>query len=318
MKLSNLMTTMQTNERLVDRLLWFVLVVLLIVTAVFAGYYYWDRYLHIGDQSPLDRGVQHLEQLVRENPQDPDARVSLAQYYFDNGAYAEASGQAQQVLSAFPDNESAQFILGVSLIQNGEFATAVPPLLAFTTTRQESPMAGNDTVLETALYYLGFSYMALNQPQQAIPVLEQALTINHTDADAMHQLGKAYTATNQHEQAIVQYQNAARFVPDFVEVYQGMVNSYTALSQTDHADYAMGMVAYSQLDYTTAESYLKSAATNLPNFAPVHVGLGLTYEMLGNLPAAEASLQQALTIEPGDFLANHALGRIQQALQGEG
>ncbi|RME10746.1 MAG: tetratricopeptide repeat protein [Bacteroidetes bacterium] len=318
MKLSQRLQAMQGKDDLIDRLVWWALTAVIIVTLLFAGYYYWDRYIHIGDQSPLERGVQHLEQLVRENPQDPEARVALAQYYFENGAYDQAIGQARQVLNAFPENDAAMFILGVSYVQTGDYSAAVPPLKDFTAVRSQSPMANSDTVLETALYYLGISQLALNQPQQAIPVLEQAITINATDADALYQLGRAYANTDDHAQAITYYQDAIRFVPDFIEAYQGLHQSYLALGQNDHANYAQGMIAYAQMDYTTAQQYLEPAAAHLPEFAPVHVGLGLTYEMLGNLTAAEASLKHALTLAPDDFLANHALGRVQQSLQGEG
>ncbi len=280
----------------------------------FAGYYYWDRYVHLGDQSPLELGVASLEEAVRQDPQDPDARLALAQYYLENGAYSEAAQQAQQVLNAYPENDSALFVLGTSHIYAGQIEAAIEPLEQFAAIRRQSPTAGSDTTLEAALYYLGQSYIEVGDTAQAIPVLTEALAINRTDADAMYQLGLAYAQNGQHSEAINQFHNAIRFVPDFTEVYTGMVASYDALGLTNQADYARGMAAYANKEFEQAREYLEPVTAVLPDFAPAFLGLGLVYEQLGDLAAAESYVQRALDLDPSSFLANHSLGRIQQAL----
>lgn len=317
MKTSGLIPNSRKGDLVLENLVLWAALAVIILTVAFAGYYYWDRYIHIGDQSPLERGVGSLEEAVRANPQDPEARLALAQYYLDNGAFDEAASQAQQVLRAFPDNEGALFVQGISHFHSGEIETAVPPLTQFIEIRRQSPMAGTDTALETALYFLGASHNSLSQPALAIPALTEALAINSTDADAMYQLGLAYAQDGQHAAAIEQYQNAIRFVPDFVEVYENMTTSYEALGQPEQANYARGMAAFSNHDFAKAQGYLESVTAVQPDFAPAFLGLGLVYEKLGDLPAAQTSLQRALELDPESFLANHSLGRVQQSLSGQ-
>ena len=312
MKISNWLDI--NDPRQLSRLVKLTLAALLILIVVFGGYYYWDRYIYLGDRSPLDVDVEHLEEMVRENPEDPEARIALAQYYYESGVYEQAIEQIQQVLVAYPDNSSALFILGMSYIQSGQTETALEPLEQFATSRQESPMAQSDTTLETALYFLGQAYVQTNQPDKAIMALLKALEINHTDADALYQLGQTYAMKGQHDLAVQQYQDAVRFVPDFTEAYVGMAESYQAQGMQGHVTYALGMEAFSQKDYENARTHLESAVADLPNFAPAYLGLGLVQEQLGDLQKAQANLEHVLDLEPGDFLANHALGRIQLML----
>ena len=179
-------------------------------------------------------------------------------------------------------------------------------------------MANIDTVLETAYYFLGECYMKLDRPDEAISVLEAALDISHTDADALYQLGLAYQATGRPKAALEQYRKAVRLVPDFAEVYTGMIESYSALDQSEHLAYARGMQAFCLQDYGTAQALLTQAAEALPEFVPAFLGLGLTYERLGELQAALTAVQRAVDLDPNDLAARQALGRILAATREEG
>ena len=77
--------------------------------------------------------------------------------------------------------------------------------------------------------------------------------------------------------------------------------------------YAQGMVAFSQKDYQAAASHLERATEALPDFAPAFLGLGLAYENMSSLQPALSAVHRALELDPGDFAAQQALGRIQSA-----
>ncbi len=305
------------DQQLLTRLVWLMLAAVVLMAAAFGGYYYFDRYVHQDDRSPIDQNVAQMEEVVRQNPEDADARVGLAQTYLQNGRYPQALEQIEEVLSVYPDHHGALFVQGIAYAQSGETAASIEPLAKLVVLRRESPMAQTDNMLETGLYYLGQSYLNVGRTEYAIDALVEALTINHTDADAMYLLGQAYSQNNQPEMALAQYQNAVRFVPDFAEAYQGMADSYTALAQPHHAIYAQGMVAYAQRDFEAARVHLENAVAALPEFAPAFLGLGITYEQLEMLTDAEDYLTHALALDPNSFLASHALGRVQHVLAGQ-
>ena len=303
----------QLRTPTIQRAFWIALALLLVLLVSFAGYYIWDRYSHAEGQAPAELEIARMETAVHQEPQDPELRIVLAESYLSVGAYAQALEQADQVLRQHPENASASLIAGISHVRMDQPDAAVAPLNSFVALRKDGPMARTDNALEAAYYFLGESYVRLGRPAEAIPPLEAALVISPVDADALYQLGLAYHADGQPELAVQRYHKAVRLVPDFVEVYQAMVDSYSALERSDYVTYAQGMVAFSQKDYQAAVSYLERATEALPDFAPAFLGLGLAYENMASLGPALSAVHRALELDPGDFAAQQALGRIQSA-----
>ncbi len=291
----------------------FVLVALFAVLLLGGGYYVLDRYRHPQDRSPMEVGIAHMEEVVRDEPDNADARVALADAYLASGRHKEALDQTEQVLALYPDAAGALLITGIAHARMDHPQDVVEPLQRFVSLRKDSPIARMDTALEAAYYFLGESYVKLGRPAEAAGALEAALEISPTDADAHYMAGEARRGLGQMEQALAHYQQATRFVPNFAEAYEGMAEAYAALGQSDHTDYALGMSAYSRDDYRRAQAYLEQASEKLPDFAPVFTGLGLSYEKLGRLSEARNALQQALELDPEDFAAQQALSRVEQS-----
>ena len=303
----------QPSTQTIHRAFWIALALLLLILASFVAYYVWDRYVHPEGQAPAELEIARMETAVYQEPQDPELRLALAESYLQVGWYAQALEQADQVLRQHPEHASASLIAGISHVRLDRPEEALGPLHDFVALRKDGPMARTDSALEAAYYFLGESYLRLDRPAEAIQPLEAALTISPVDADALYQLGLAYHADGQPGLAVERYQKAVRLVPDFVEVYQAMVDSYSALERPDHVAYARGMVAFSQKNYQAAVSHLERAAEALPDFAPAFLGLGLAYEHAGNLPRALSAIERALELDPGDYAAQQALGRITAA-----
>lgn len=301
-----------------QRLVILLLVLIGVVLIGFGGYYYWDRYVHLGDKSPLDLNIEHMEQAIRDDPQNPEPRVALAEFYLTKGLNQDAAQQAGQVLEAYPDNQGAMLITGIAQVRLNQPEAALPPLEQFVAARKDQQMAQTDTALETAYYFLGESYLKLERAEDAIEVLEAALVINRTDADAMFQLGQAYQTAGRYEDAIAQYHEAVRFVPDFTEAYTGMIDSYGALNQADYVAFARGMQAFTLQDYDTAKTHLEYAVDALPEFAPAFLGLGLTLEKLDQPEVALKAIQRAIELDPNNFAAQQAHGRLQTVIQPQG
>lgn len=305
------------NNKTLTRAIVAVIVLLVLVAGAFGGYYYWDRYVQVGDKSPLELDIEHMEQAIRDDPQNPDNRVALAQFYLAKGMMSEAFEQATQVLNAFPENDAALLVAGIAGVRMGNYEIATDPLEKFVAAHKDAPMANADTALEAAYYFLGESYMQLGSPADAIPNLEGALGITPTDADALYQLGTAYQATGDAEHALEKYHMAVRLVPDFVEAYTGMIESYSSLNQPEYVAYARGMQAFSMKDFSTAQIHLERATQTLSDFAPAFTGLGLTYEKLGMYDQALIVLGQSIELTPNDFTAQQAYARVQATISGQ-
>jgi tetratricopeptide (TPR) repeat protein len=109
---------------------------------------------------------------------------------------------------------------------------------------------------------------------------------------------------------VQQYHEAVRYVPEFVEAYQAMAASYEALGRPAEEEYARGMEAFSGRAYAQAEQSLLRAAADLPDFAPLYLGLGLTYEQLGETGMARENLERTLSLDPDNFYAAVVIDRL--------
>jgi tetratricopeptide (TPR) repeat protein len=289
-------------------------IVLVLVVISFGGYYYYDRYYNQPQPDTQEMSVAHAEQAVRDNPDDLEKRMALAEVYMLYQRYQDAITQAQQVLSSQPDNQRGWLVIGVASANTGKPSDAIDPLTSFVNARKDEEMPGLDKSLQTAAYYLGDSYLQLGKPQEAVEPLTQAVNWSQTDADAMYKLGMAYAAIQDYPKAVNMFSAATTFVPDFLEAYDAMAAAYDAAGKPDYGDYARGMSAYAKKDYKNAIDLLTKSAQAQPGHAPTFAGLGMVYEALGNLQEARASYQAAMQLDPNNFTASKGIERVEKLI----
>ncbi|MEI6289221.1 MAG: tetratricopeptide repeat protein [Chloroflexota bacterium] len=288
-------------------------VVLILVIVSFAGYYYYDRFYQ-GQPKIVEKSITQAEQAIRDDQNNPDLRLNLAEMYMTSTMYDKAIEQITYVMINYPENQRAWFLSGVVNTLNKNYAEAISPLEKYMEAHKDDPIPGLDKTLQSAAYYLGVSYLGLGQPDLAIVPLEKAVDWSKTDSDAMYQLGLAYLRVNKYKESVSMFQKAVLFVPNFTEAYQGMQAAFDAINETDYSNYAQGMIAYSQKDYTKAIEYLQKAALAKPEYTPVFDGLGLTYEGMGDLKNAQTSYEMAVKLDPSDFTATTGLDRVKTLL----
>jgi tetratricopeptide (TPR) repeat protein len=289
-------------------------IVLVLAVISFAGYYYYDRYYNKPQLGTQEMSVAHAEQAVRDNPDDLEKRMALAEVYMLYQRYTDAITQAQQVLASEPENQRGWLVIGVASANTGNPADAIDPLTRFVDARKNEDMPGLDKSLQAAAYYLGDSYLQLGKPQEAIEPLTQAVNWSQTDADAMYKLGMAYSALQDYPKAVNMFSAATAFVPDFLEAYDAMAIAFDAAGKPDYGDYARGMSAYSKKDYKTAIELLQKSAQAQPGYAPTFAGLGMAYEALGRLQEALDAYQTGVQLDPNSFNASRGAERVQKLL----
>jgi tetratricopeptide (TPR) repeat protein len=275
----------------------------------FGVYYYNDRYVH-ANESVMDRQARQLEDLVRQDPQNADLRVSMAAYYLDAGLVDLTIQQAGDALKIQADNQGALILLGNAYQKKGDLDTAVKHYTLVLQLNKDNPMASVDTRLEGVYYQLGEIYRQQNKPAQAIDALKSALSIDHTDADALYALGMVYQEQKDYANAVKQFEQALRFDPTFGEAYQGLATGYAALGNSQEAAYAQGMVTFTEGRYGEAATQLEAVVKQSPDLTQAYFGLGLVYEKLGKFDQSLAALSKFVKANPNDFAGQDALGRV--------
>jgi len=312
MKLNLKALLSDTNQ--LTRIIILLAVVLVLAIISFGGYYYYDRY-YTSQPTKKEVSLAQAEQAVRDDPQNTNKRLELAQTYLIYRRFDDALAQANQVNKSQPDNQAAWLVMGIANANNGKPADAIEPLTKYVDAHKNEDMAALDKGLESALFYLGDSYLQLGQPDKAVPPLEMVAGMSKTDADAIYKLGMAYSGIKEYEKATNMFLIATSFVPDYLEAYQAMAVDYDAMQQPVLASYARGMIAYSKKDYKTALPILIKAAQDNPGFAPTFIGLGQTYEALKDLQNARSSYQAAMNLDPTNFTASDGFQRTEAGLK---
>ena len=289
-------------------------VVLVLGALSFGGYYYFDRYYQ-PQEKIIDTAVGAAEQAVKDDPNNIDKRIVLAENYLAVRRYDDALGIATPLITEAPDNQRLWLVLGITNYYKGTPLEGIPFLEKFVEAYATAEMAAFNKSFMSASYYLGESYLVTDQAEMAVPVLERSYGMNGSDADTMYKLGVAYTRVQKYNEAKAILHQATLFVPDFKEVYQQLAIVFTETGDAALADYANGMVAYCDKDYQTALSLLRSSEAAKSDAAPTYNGLGMVYEALVDLPAAQDSYEKALALDPNYLSSINGLERVKLILK---
>ncbi len=296
------------GERLLNRLLVALAVLVVVSIAAFAAYYYTDRQTPAQGPTPMDNSIAQLEQAVTESPDAIEARLLLANAYFAAERYADAAAQYQAAVTIDDKSTLAHFGLGQALLETGDLAGATANFQKIIDISAGADIAG-DLVGGS---YLFIGQMALDQgrPDEAIAALKEATRIDRGDADALYLLGRAYVVKGSFDEALPLLKRAVAFVPDFGEAYTQMALAYDGKGMANEARYARAMAAYAAGQLDQARADLEAVTAALPSFADGFVGLGLVREQLGQREAAAQAYQKAVELEPENFNARAGLGRL--------
>lgn len=293
----------------IDWPVWILSASVLLSTITFSVYYYFDRYNH-SDQAVIEHQLQSVEAMVRENPQNPNLRVAVANYYLESGQTDQAIQQSQQALVIDPNNQGAIILLAQVYQKAGQIDDAITQFNRVIELNRDNPLAKIDPRLEMVHYELGTLYDKLGKYDDAVASLKLALEVSKTDADAHYALGIVYQKQDAHADAVAEFQEALRYIPDFVEAYDGLATSETALGEPAKAKYAHAMVLLLRGQSANAAAQLEELVAQSPDLKLAYFGLGLANEKLGKRDEAMQALREFIKTYPNDIAAQQALGRL--------
>ncbi|MGD0134782.1 MAG: tetratricopeptide repeat protein [Bryobacteraceae bacterium] len=159
------------------------------------------------------------------SPNNADAHAGLAFWLLSQGRTDEAMTWEQRGRELDPISISGANIAWI-LFQSHRFDQAIHEL------HSALAVDPNET---TALSYLGFALVANNQPAEAIPVLEKAISVSNGSPAAIGVLIRAYAHAGRRADALrllteLQKRKKAGYVPA-----AAFVNAYLGLGETDQA-----------------------------------------------------------------------------------
>ena len=301
------------DNRSLVRLLWALAIVALVAVVGFGIYYYMSQRVDSGP-TQAERVVASSEEKVRENPNDVNARLTLAAAYLKSDRQDEAKSQFQEILKAQPNNRSALLGVGGILLDAGDYAGAKDQYTAAIQASKTGEFAGADVLLQEAYYLRGVSESSLKDPKAAEADLKKAVGIDKGDADAWYALGNAQVQLGDGKSAATSFQTALLFVPTgWCDPYAGLKSAYEAEKNAQGVTYATAMSAICNGDTSAEQQKALTSLTSGQFKIPALLGLAISAETSGDTSAAVKWYGQVLESEPKNIAANSAIARISTA-----
>ena len=260
--------------------------VLVLATVVIVSEYNESR------NSLTARAVANLTELVRENPDNPRARVLLADALAADGRYRQAYDQYQAALTLSPDDPTALAGLANLAMVQDDWRTAEGYWLKIIELLSANQMSAADMRLEKAYFYLGTTYMELKEYEDAARALREALRMQRDASDTHFLLGIAYREMGIDTKFRDELETALMFDPLMAD-----------------ANYEYALLLLAEGDEAAAAEHFRLSVDNAPPDRRE------PFDELAKFGAYEERLQNAQNLfEQGDADAALAEARIAVAL----
>lgn len=202
---------------------------------------------------------------------------ALGNFYFENGRYAEAVQQYQEVIRRTPDNASAFNNVGAAYFLMGDFQSAAEIWLK---SLEILPSMSAYSNVGTMYYYLGRFEDAIRMFQKAVDLAPERYLFRGGLADAMIQL------PSRHSEALQAYRKAAELVDQALRINPGDAD---AMAEGARYRAALG-------EHERAAQLIDAASAVDPGSYYLYYNKAQVQIAAGELALAEESLMRAVEL----------------------
>lgn len=246
-----------------------------------------DRARNSGTQ---DERIALLEKFVsaRGTDLEKEARELLMREYALKGEQALREANPQQAMRAFKsvfrtaadpitDKVFAQYVFPLPMAMNafGYRVEAADLMRSFESRFESDP---------NRLVEIGFFYVQIEAPVEAVRLLERAVQLAPQDHRAHNSLGSAYLISLRIDDAIAEFNRALELD-----------------SKDEFANVNLGNLSRAMGDYERAASYYRKQIELKRDDAEAHSGLGIALLALGRDEEAGPELRRGQELAPGDY-----------------
>ena len=246
--------------------------------------------------------IQVLEREVQVQPGSVEAQMALGVKLFRCGQPASALEPLRSAIRLAPNNGSAYFYLGVSLLamdRDEEARNAFKRMAALTPPDSEQ------------LYLLLRGYSKLSSA-----LLERLHEVGPDSYQLLRVEGEYYDAQNRPELALERYKLAVQKQPNVASTHYVLGSAYWARFRSEDAEaefrtaiklspehymarYKLGMILLEQGHPSEAGTEFLAALNVQPGFADAHFGLAKALLQQGKPAAALPEIERSVEVDPG-------------------
>ena len=266
----------------------------------------------------LIKAEAHYNQILSQNPHDPDALHLLGVLHQLTGRIANSISLINRAIRLCPTNPNFYNSLGTSMKRDADFKKAKQCYEKALNLNANHP---------EALYNLAGIYYAISNYGTALLYYQRAVEVKRDFPEAMNNMAATLNMLGQYQTAIDWCNLAIKISPKYSEAYNNMGNSFLSLGKLESAircyENAISLagenaeilcnLANAFQEIGEAEkaivSYKKAIEIN-PTYGKAYNNLGTAYRSKRSLGKAEEQFKIAIKLSPEDVEAYHNIGNI--------
>lgn len=264
-------------------------------------------------------------QAEAENPGKTDALLMEGKSLVNVGQFAQAEAALRTYASVHPDSSDALYMLGYVLNREDK------PAESLNTYTQAAKLT---TPQSDDLKVVALDYVLLNDYDDAIRWMKQAVAFDPNNEQAWYGLGRCLYSQSEFREAEAAFQRALALDPRDVKAEANLGLAYEMANQPQEAEQAYKAAVvlanadaktdeWPYLDYASfllehdrpgeAIPLLEKAVTVAPRCAQCHGKLGRALAETGKAKQGVEQLRTAVTLSPQDPKLHYDLGRAYRA-----
>jgi protein O-GlcNAc transferase len=235
-----------------------------------------------------------IKEVLRAQPNQPDALQLLAFIAIQEGQHQGAIGYLKRAVAQRPDDVELQNNLGNLYKATGDYESAKRCYLQ---------ALRFDPKCFAAYYNLGNTLAAGNLIAESIDAYRKAITLNPDFADAHYNLAIQLKNAGLLSESIAEYKQTLQMQPGYFDAY---INLGSAILEAHEID--------ESIDLQDAVDVYQQAQQLRPESAELYSNLGITFTRLGKYLQAQESFSRALLLDKDFLEARNNLGVVERLL----
>ncbi|MFW6160545.1 MAG: tetratricopeptide repeat protein [Acidobacteriota bacterium] len=164
------------------------------------------------------RAQMHLENAVKQSPDDVDLLLLLASVYTDQRNYSSAANTYKKIVEKEPQRDDVYFKMGNVYLNMMKWKEAIPPL-------EKAIELNTDNA--KSYFHIGRAYEELRQFDKSIEAYQKYLDLNPEDAgEAWRRLGFCLFENKEFEKAAPAFEEALKTFSQEIRLHERLAQAY--------------------------------------------------------------------------------------------
>jgi len=266
-----------------------------------------------------ERAARALAAFLEQYPKAREARLAYARLLAGERRYAEARGQFEKLLTAFPDNGDVRYAVGLLALQMKDYATAEATLKRLLQMGFRDPNGVRYTLGQAAEEQKKWKaaeewYGAVERGNQYLPArlrIANAIAKQGRLQDALEYLRGVDAEGDQHVQVLITEAQLLRDADQARDAFELLGKALKAQPDQPELLYDHAITAEKLERFDVLEASLRKLIRVKPDYAHAYNALGYSYADRNlHLPEARKLIQRALELAPEDAYIIDSMGWV--------